>query len=267
MFTPHLIEANNPGPMTGRGNNTYLIIGSTGTAALIDAGVGEPRHLAALARELEGSRAHLDDVLVTHAHADHAGGAPSLAAAHPRAGFRKFPWPDEDNQYHVRWEPLGDHDRLHVGGEEIIVLHTPGHSPDHLAFWHPPSATVFTGDLVVRGSSVMIESSRGGDLTQYLASLERILALEPRQLLPAHGDVITDPAPLLTQYLAHRRAREAQVLAALAAGRDSVQAIADYIYDGLAPALRPAAEENVRAHLHKLEAEGRAFETNDRWKL
>jgi hydroxyacylglutathione hydrolase len=266
VFNPILIEANNPGPMTGRGNNTYLIIGSAGTAALVDAGVGEPRHLAEIARELDGRRARLDDVLVTHAHADHATGAPSLAAAHAHARFLKFPWPDEDDRYGVRWEPLGDGDRLHVGGEEIIVLHTPGHSPDHLAFWHQSSATVFTGDLVARGSSVMIESTRGGDLRQYLASLERILSLEPRQLLPAHGDAITDPAPLLIQYLAHRRAREKQVLEALAARRDSVQAIADYIYDGLAPALRPAAEENVRAHLRKLEAEGRAFETNDRWK-
>jgi glyoxylase-like metal-dependent hydrolase (beta-lactamase superfamily II) len=86
----------------------------------------------------------------------------------------------------------------HRRRESADALHTPGHSPDHLAFWHEPSRTIFTGDLVVRGSSVMIHWSRGGDLGQYLASLERLLALEPRRLLPAHGPAIDDPRAILT---------------------------------------------------------------------
>jgi glyoxylase-like metal-dependent hydrolase (beta-lactamase superfamily II) len=264
VFNPILLEAHNPGPMTGGGNNTYLLIDS-GRSALIDAGVGEPRHLAALDRQLTEHRAQLDDVLVTHAHADHASGAPAIDAAHRGVRFRKFPWPDEDSRYAVEWRPIRDGDRLRFGRENLIALHTPGHSPDHVSFWHEASRTVFTGDLVVQGSSVMIEASKGGDLLQYLGSLERILALDTRRLLPAHGPEVTEPAALLNQYLEHRRAREAQVLEALADGRETVQAIADYIYDGLAPPLRPAAEENVRAHLRKLKAEGRASETAGRW--
>jgi glyoxylase-like metal-dependent hydrolase (beta-lactamase superfamily II) len=111
----------------------------------------------------------------------------------------------------------------------------------------------------------MIQWSRGGDLRQYLISLERVLALKPERVLPAHGPEITEPAALLNQYLDHRRMRERQVLDALARGRDTVQSIAECIYDGLDPALLPAAHENVRAHLEKLRAEGLAFEASDRW--
>jgi glyoxylase-like metal-dependent hydrolase (beta-lactamase superfamily II) len=249
--------------MTGAGNNTYLIAGEDDGAALIDAGVGDVRHLDELARQLQALDAPLARVLVTHGHADHAAGAPALAAAHPSALFAKYPWPEEDLKYPVAWRHLHDGERI----AGLIVLHTPGHAPDHLAFWHEPSGTVFTGDLVALGSSVMIHWSRGGDLVQYLSALERIRALAPRQLLPAHGPAIDDPAGVLTAYLAHRRTREDQVMAALRAGRDTVQRIAESIYDGLAPALLPAARENVRAHLEKLKAEGRATDEDGRWSL
>ena len=156
---------------------------------------------------------------------------------------------------------------LPAGGESLLVLHTPGHSPDHVVFWHEGSRTVFTGDLVIQGGSVMIDGSRGGDLGSYLAALERLLALRPRVLLPAHGPEVDDPAAVLTAHLEHRRMRERQVIAALAAGRDTVQTIAESIYDGLDPALVPAARENVAAHLEKLKREGRAIEENARWTL
>lgn len=257
-FEPLLIDARNPGPMTGEGNHTYLLIGPDGGAALIDAGPGEPVHLHALEQALRERRAQLRQVFVTHAHADHAAGAPLLASAHPGVRFYKHVWPEADQRFAVEWRHLGDGERLTAGGEPLDVLHTPGHSPDHLVFWHAPTRTAFTGDLVVQGSSVMIQASQGGSLGDYLASLRRLLALAPQRLLPAHGPEVTSPAGLLTQYLEHRLQREEQVLEALRAGRATVQDIADYIYDGLTPALLPAAHENVTAHLDKLRIEGRA---------
>lgn len=265
-MNPILLPAYNPGLMTGQGNNTYLLATPAGGATLIDAGVGQGRHLVDIDERLSAGRARLEQVLVTHGHPDHAAGAPALATAHPNARFYKYSWPDADMTYPVQWRGVTDGDRLAVGSDSLIALHTPGHAPDHVVFWHEDSGTMFTGDLVVQGGTVMIHASRGGDLGQYLESLERIRALKPRRLLPAHGPVVTDPERVLTAYLQHRRDREAQVLAALAAGLDTVESIAESIYDGLAPALMPAARETTRAHLEKLKKERRAFEEDARWK-
>jgi glyoxylase-like metal-dependent hydrolase (beta-lactamase superfamily II) len=265
MFDLILLNARNPGPMTGDGNNTYLLIGSNGRAVLIDAGVGDPRHLAEIAGALDRHGARLECLLVTHGHADHSGGAPALVAAHPVIRAQKFPWPEVDERQRVAWQPLADGESIAIGDDRLIALHTPGHSPDHFIFWHPASRTAFTGDLVVAGSSVMIHTSGGGHLGQYMASLERVRRLDAARLLPAHGAEVTTPAALLQGYLDHRRLRERQVIAALAAGCATVEAIAESIYHGLDPALLPAARENVRAHLDKLRTDGRAAEDNGTW--
>jgi glyoxylase-like metal-dependent hydrolase (beta-lactamase superfamily II) len=262
---PLTIDACNPGPMTGAGNHTYLLV-SGNEALLIDAGVGHPDHLTAIARALADNDAALRTVVVTHNHPDHATGVPALAAVFPRAVFAKFPWPDDVAPAGLRWRPLADGDHIPFGSDEVTAVYTPGHAPDHLALWHDPTRTLFSSDLVIAGSSVMIEASRGGNLSQYLHSLERMLELKPRRLLPAHGPAIDDPPAAVRSYLEHRRKREQQVLAALEAGLGSVEAIADSIYDGLEPRLIPAARENVRAHLDKLAADGIAADA-DGWRL
>ena len=231
MFKRIRIRAHNPSPMDQAGNNTYLLIEGGGGGALVDAGVGKPLHVGAIRRHLLAASAHLERVLVTHAHDDHASGVSVLAVAHEGVRFEKYPWPGHDARFGIRWHPLADGERLAVTGETVRVLHTPGHSPDHIAFWHEPSGTMFTGDLVVPGGRVAIQWSVGGRLDHCLASLERVRAMRPRRLLPAHSAEVTDPGALLQEYLEHRRMREDQVIDALAEGRDTVPSIARSIYD------------------------------------
>jgi glyoxylase-like metal-dependent hydrolase (beta-lactamase superfamily II) len=147
------------------------------------------------------------------------------------------------------------------------VLHTPGHSPDHLTFWHAQSRTLFVGDMLVQGSTVVIPASVGGSLAEYLRSLERMLQLNPSRALPAHGPVIDDPAALIRKYVEHRAQREGQVLDALAAGESTVAAITASIYPSLVEALVPMARESVLAHLLKLEGERRVARDGDRWLI
>lgn len=258
------IPAFNPGHYTGEGNNTYLLDGREPT--LVDAGTGDGRHLDALARALGGRP--LVRVLATHAHSDHIGGAEAIAARWPGVRFFKMPWPERDARVAVDWQPLADGDLVPAGETVLRVLHTPGHAPDHLAFFDEATRTLFSGDLLIEGTAVVIPASHGGSLVAYLASLERVRALAPARALPAHGPPIEDAIALIDRYLAHRREREQQVLAALAASEAlTVEALVARIYPGLAAELHAAARETIMAHLAKLEADGRVVRTGDGWKL
>jgi glyoxylase-like metal-dependent hydrolase (beta-lactamase superfamily II) len=256
------IHAANPSAMTGAGNWTYFLPGRH--PVLIDSGVGVRAHLDAIAQARAEGPAH---VLVSHAHSDHISGVPALASRWAETVFSKMSWPERDANYQVSWRLLGEGDVIPAGDEELHAIHTPGHAPDHLAFWHPPSRTLFSGDLVVAGTTVVIPASMGGSLTAYLASLERVLALAPARLLPAHGDPIDQPERLIHQYLAHRREREHQVIAALAGGLRSVDALVSRIYVGLAAALVPMAQESVLAHLQKLEHDQVVRRDGEEWAL
>lgn len=260
-LTPIAIHAFNPGPFTGTGNWTWLVRGRVTT--LIDAGTGDPQHLEALARALDGDA--LRQVLVTHGHVDHASGATALAEKFPGIRFLKMPWPERDPRWPVAWEPLEDGSTVDAGNDSLTAVHTPGHAPDHLCFWHPHSRTMFCGDLATKGTTVYIPPNLQGDLIAYLASLERVLALEPARLLPAHGPPIDDPQRLLRSYLDHRREREEQVIAALRAGDTTADEIVSRVYPGLRQSHVPLAAESVTSHLIKLEREGRARRDGNAW--
>jgi glyoxylase-like metal-dependent hydrolase (beta-lactamase superfamily II) len=261
---PRFIHAANPGPMTGAGNWTYLI--GDRHPILIDAGVGHPSHLDAIAEAAPAGPAR---VIVTHAHSDHIAGAPAIHARWPAARFEKYPWPIRDPE--IPWSRLDDGDIIQTDDGDLDVLLTPGHAPDHLTLWHAASRTLLVGDMLVQGSTVVIPASHGGDLSEYLASLDRLLRLNPARALPAHGPVIEDPHALIHYYIKHRADREVQVLEALSADRTTVDAITTQIYPALIEALVPMARESVLAHLHKLERDGRVKRERDgeryTWRL
>lgn len=248
------VDAGNPGPLTGAGNHTWLLTGAVPT--LVDAGVGRPAHLDAIATTLDAAGQSLAQVIVTHAHSDHVAGSAVLAARWPEAAFLKLPWPEADQRYPVKWRALAAGQILHAGDLSLEVLHTPGHAPDHICLWHAPSQTLFGGDLLIAGNTVVVPGTRGGDLRAYLDSLARVAALQPRRVLPAHGAVIDDPVALIERYSAHRAAREREVLAAVIQGADTVEAIVAAVYPLLAGPLRMVAVETVHAHINKLIADG-----------
>ncbi len=258
-----LVPGFNPGPYTGAGNNTYVISGEIPT--LVDAATGKAAHLTALAEALASTQ--LAQVLVTHAHPDHADGCAPIAERWSDAVFRKMPWPERDQLQSVECVPIEDGDRIPAGDGTLLAVHTPGHAPDHLCFFDETTGTLFSADLVVPGSSVVIPASRGGSLAQYLASLRRVLALAPARMLPAHGRAIDDPGAVLSQHLEHRQRREDQIVAALHAGDRRPEAVVDRVYEGLDPGLKRMAQESVVAHLVKLEEEGRARSDGEEWEL
>jgi glyoxylase-like metal-dependent hydrolase (beta-lactamase superfamily II) len=257
------VHAFNPGQMTGEGNWTWLIPGRVPT--LVDAGVGDPRHLDALAAALNGDK--LAQVIVTHGHSDHASGAPAIAERMPGARFLKMLWPERDDRWGVSWTPIAAGDTIEAGDASISAVHTPGHAPDHLCLWHEETRTVFGGDLAITGTTVYVPPAPLGDLADYLASLERVLALNPLRILPAHGAVIDNPTALLRSYLAHRRKRESEIIEAVRLGDRRIEAIVSRVYEGLTDELQARARETVVAHLQKLEREGRAACHDDVWNI
>jgi glyoxylase-like metal-dependent hydrolase (beta-lactamase superfamily II) len=236
------LRAGNASEWTGpTGNNTYLM--PAAPPVLIDAGVGRPDHVDAIASALQG--APLAIVLITHHHVDHARGAPALLHR----------WPDLIVHGGGAGRALVDGEEIEAGGTRLRAIHTPGHAHDHYCFFDERSGDLFCGDLARIGGTVVIPASRGGSLREYLRSLDRVRALSPRRMLPAHGPVIDEPARVIDEYIAHRRERERQIIEALAAGCRSPTEIVARVYTGLPASLHAAAEETVRAHLQKLHEE------------
>lgn len=256
------VLAPNPSPMTFRGTNSFLI--GRGEVAVIDPGPEDAAHLAALLAALApGER--ISHIFVTHSHIDHsplarklsqATGAPVLAYGDSRAGMSPAmqrlaeegglgggEGVDADFAPDVA---LADGEAVRGGDWELRALWTPGHFGNHLSF--AMGDVVFTGDVVMGWASSLV-SPPEGDLGAYMASLARLEAFGARVLHPAHGAPVTDPAARLAELIAHRRGREAEIRAELAHGPATIGALTRAIYTEVAPALLPAAERNVFAHL------------------
>ncbi len=244
-----VLLADNPGPMTLDGTNSYLLTASSGGLVVVDPGPDDENHLRGLAGE-----GVVQLILITHRHADHTAGAARFAAM-TGAPVRAV---DPD---HCRGaDPLADGEQLDFGNLRIRVLATPGHTSDSVSFHlldpDGPGA-VLTGDTVLgRGTTVIAHPD--GELGPYLDSLRRLAALGPALVLPAHGPELPDLSAVCGAYLDHRLHRLDSVRAAqLVLGHAAtVEAVTDLVYEGLDPSVRAAAELSVEAQLEYLRRSG-----------
>lgn len=246
--------------------HAYVVHGAVPT--LIDAPSADATFLDQVADALTAAGdGPLQQVLATHAHPDHVAGAAAIAGRFPGVCLRKHPWPARDAMSGVAWEPIEGEPMLPAGDGRLWAVETPGHSPDHLCFLDVGDSALFAGDLVINGGTVTIPASAGGNLTQYLQSLRKVIDLQSRRMLPAHGQDVGQPTSLLRSTLSHRMMRERQVLELLAAGVSNPDAIVERLYASVAPPLKRAARENVLAHLAKLAHDGVARADGDVWTL
>lgn len=261
------VIADNPGPFTFTGTGTYIVGRDRPGAAVavIDPGPDDDAHLDALLKALEGRT--VSHILVTHAHRDHAplsralsqatGGAPILAAQPPARTGHAAPGLDEDDDADFQPDVVLDGGEWIEGdGWTLEALSTPGHASNHMAFVLRQENALFSGDHVM-GWSTTVVAPPDGDMTDYMNSLEAVLARGFSTIWPTHGPAITQVAPFLKAYRDHRLEREAQILARLAAGDRLIADMTPVLYASVDRRLWPAASLSILAHLIKLQKEGR----------
>ncbi len=257
----HLTAAN-PGYMTLQGTNQYLL--GREEITVIDVALVSTENIDGILGQVEAMGGKkIEKIILTHIHKDHSGGALALKK---RCGAKI-------GIFHSRGGFLGGEDFTYAGGDripydggELVVVHTPGHESGHCCFYESKQQILFTGDHILgRGTTVIPPPD--GDMTLYIHSLEKLLDLRLRLLLPGHGPVIEQPYEKIREYIDHRLMREEEILQSLRDGIDTVPSIAARIYSELPNPLLPVAQLSVEAHLLKLIKEGRVGKEGERYLI
>ena len=261
------VVANNPGPMTFKGTNTFLV-GMT-ELAVIDPGPADAAHLDAVLRAAGGRP--ITHILLTHAHRDHADGTAGLKAATgarvlafprpkigagPTTGAATEACPDYVNTGLAIDLPFSDGAIAEGKDWALEAIHTPGHAPDHLCFALLRRGILFSGDHVMAWNTTVVAPPEGR-MSLYLRSLERLFGrTRDKVYMPAHGDRIERPRRTVRAYLLHRRWREQSILATIREGGATTRAILPVVYRGVDDRLLPAALLSVQAHVEHLIEQG-----------
>uniref|UniRef100_A0A5S6QWF8 Beta-lactamase-like protein 2 homolog n=1 Tax=Trichuris muris TaxID=70415 RepID=A0A5S6QWF8_TRIMR len=265
----------NPGPFTLQGTNTYLV-GNGRKRILIDTGVSnDSDYLHDLKHLIVSSNVEISTIVCTHWHLDHTGGVNDilkllLNIGQSRPTVLKYDVGskvDEDNYPETldfEFEFLRDGQEIVTSGATLRVVHTPGHTSDHVALQFLEENSLFSGDCILGHGSTAV-----GDMASYMKSLERLKEMNPVKLYPGHGPVVEDGLGLIVKYIAHRGEREKEILSILKGSNSSLTAkqIADLVYKQLSADLHRAAERNVLKHLTKLLDSGKLECVDGKWSI
>lgn len=258
------IVANNGGPLTFKGTNTYLV--GTKTLAVIDPGPDDPSHRAAI---LEAARnAPITHILITHRHRDHVDGVAALqdatgAKTYAFDGTRRFTTsasntPSGQEFIDTRLVPdveIQDGDLIKGEDWTLTALYTPGHAPDHVCFALETEGVLFSGDHIMSWNTSVIAPPEG-NMADYIASLEKIVQRQDTALLPGHGGQLKHPARIARAYLHHRKWREQTILRAIQNGASTINNLVSEIYSAVPDGVAGAAALSVLAHVELLHARG-----------
>jgi glyoxylase-like metal-dependent hydrolase (beta-lactamase superfamily II) len=263
------VVARNPGPFTYHGTGTYVV--GRGRVAVIDPGPDLAEHVEALLEGLRGET--ISHIVVTHTHRDHSPAAAEVkrrtgavvvgCVPHGVAGETVEEGAD---LAYAPDEAMREGNAVGGPGWTLRAVATPGHTSNHLCFALAEESTLFSGDHVM-GWSTTVVAPPDGDMAAYRGSLAKLLRREERLYRPTHGPAISEPGKLVAAYAAHRQEREAAILARLAAGDDTVEAIVRAVYAGLDPRLFRAAGRSVLAHLVELVARDAVATDGTRYRL
>lgn len=244
------ITAPNPGPLTGQGTNTYII----GRSTVIDPGPDDDAHIRSI---LAAMHHRIDRIIVTHTHDDHSPAAAKLAR---QTGARLYGCPSIDDGYQDQTFhadiAIQHGDLIKLDECSISAIHTPGHVGNHICFLLEEEGMLFAGDHIMEGSTVVIIPP-GGDMADYLASLQQLKKYPIRSIAPGHGDLIRQPSEWIEYLIQHRLRREQKIIKALSVtGVASIRDITQVVYDDVDPSMHEIAQISLWAHVLKLEKEG-----------
>ena len=259
------MTVNNPGPFTFHGTNSYIV--GHETLAVIDPGPDDEAHYQALLAAIDGHR--VSHILVSHTHRDHSPLAarlkrrtgalicaqgPHRPARPLRIGEAERLDASADNDF-VFDVALADNALIEGDGWQLRSVHTPGHAANHTAFALEGTGILFSGDHVMAWATTIVAPPDGA-MTDYMASLDKLLAREDTLFFPGHGGPVHRPGPFLRALKAHRKMRERAIVEHLREGERTIADMVRAIYRDTDPRLHGAAGLSVLAHLENLVARG-----------